>query len=210
MRHQNLKERREDSAVEATKKVENVQRERKKRLNGDPSPNSADWSSMDSLTTSSISSDSQSPSRSKKSLTSSWLVALKKKLWRSNPSKNKLKPVKEPASKPMLLLVMRRTTSDLDGNATKKSKEPSRAPSLWPSLTSSLSERDIGETKSVLPTPFHAKLPERVDQLKLDWSLLLEELVWFLLPSPRSCSTSLVFTISTPKLRDQPELEVTS
>jgi hypothetical protein len=35
LRHLNLKERREDSAVEATRRVENVLRERKKKSNGD-------------------------------------------------------------------------------------------------------------------------------------------------------------------------------
>ena len=183
----------------------------KNKPNGSQSPSSEDSFKPSSSTTSLMSSDSQSPSRNNKSLTPSSPVApWRKKSWRSSPSKNKPKPVKEPDSKPSSLSVMKSNSSDWDGNVTRKSKVPSRVPSLWPSSTLSQSERDIGETRSVQSTPSPTRLQERPVQSRLDWFPLQEVPVWLLHQSPRSCSSSLVSTTFTPRLKERQELEVTS
>jgi hypothetical protein len=57
--------------------------------------------------------------------------SFKRKSWRSNQFKNKLKPVKEPDSKLLPLLVMENNTLDSDGNVTNKFKEPLRALLPW-------------------------------------------------------------------------------
>ena len=55
----------------------------------------------------------------------------KNKSWKSSQSRNKLKQVREPDSKPTLLLEIKGTILDLDGNVTKKFKELLKVPSLW-------------------------------------------------------------------------------
>jgi hypothetical protein len=156
----------EDSPRVVIRKVEKDLKERKKRLSGNPSLNLEDWLKLNLLKALLIFSDSLSPSRSKRLSMLSWEAISKKKSCKSNLFRNKLKLVKEPDSKLSLLLVMRRITLDWDGNVTRKFKEPSREPSLWLNLTSFLSERDIGVTRSVVPTPSLEKLLERVDQSK--------------------------------------------
>lgn len=149
-------------------------KERKMRSSGIQSPSLEDLLKLEKLTTLLIFSDSPSQSSNLKLLINSSVNNLKKKSWKLNQSKNKLKLVKEPDSKLLPLLVMDLTTLVSDGNATNKSKVPSRVPLLWPNLTSVQLERDIGETKSVLHTLSHAKSQEKAVQLKLDWSQLQE------------------------------------
>ena len=104
---------------------------REMRKNGHQSPSSADSLSQARLTTLLISSDSPSQSRNPKSLILSSRINLKKKSWKSSPSKNRLKLVKEPVSKLSPLSVTVLTTSVSDGNATNKSKVLLKVLSLW-------------------------------------------------------------------------------
>jgi hypothetical protein len=167
-----LKNKKEVSEEE-TENPEEIKRvkedkERKKKPYGIQSPSSADLLKLEKLTTLLISSDSLSQSKNQKLLINSLVNNLKNKLWKLNPSKNKLKLVKEPDSKLLPLLVMDLTTLVSDGNAIKKFKVLSKVLSSWPNLTSPQLEKVIGVTKSVLLTPFHVKLPEKVAQLKLE------------------------------------------
>src|SRR5690606_11667609 len=102
----------EKEEVIKTEDQDNPEIERKTNKNGSQSPNSVDLLKLDFWKTSSISSDSLSQSRNKKSLILSSPELLKNKLWKLNQSKNKPKPVKEPDLKPLLLSVMKDNTSD--------------------------------------------------------------------------------------------------
>jgi hypothetical protein len=176
-----LKNKKEVSEEE-TENPEEIKRvkedkERKKKPYGIQSPSSADLLKLEKLTTLLISSDSLSQSKNQKLLTNSSVNNLKNKSWKLNPSKNKPKPVKEPDSKLSPLLVMDLIILVSDGNAIRKFKVPSRVLSSWPNLTFLQLEKVIGVTKSVLLTPSHAKLLEKVVQLKLEWSQPQEVLV---------------------------------
>jgi len=71
--------------------------------------------------------------------------------------KSKLRPVKEPDLRLLLLLVIDKDTLVLVSKSPRKSKLPSRVLFLMPRFILSQSEEDIGVQESVVYIPSHAK-----------------------------------------------------
>merc|ERR1712060_844882 len=110
------------------------------------------------------------------------------------------RPVREPALRLLLPLVIWLGTSGSESRSARKSRLPSRALSLPPSSSLSQSAVVIGVTRSVTCIPFQARSLGSVLPSVSSSSQPPEVPVLSAPPSPRRCLPSLVLKIAIPPL----------